>query len=66
MMIMIMTHRALMATLIGMVMANIGVLPAGAPELSVVYKYILPLVGHTLAWARSYIPHGVGHITNIM
>jgi hypothetical protein len=34
-----------MATLIGMVFANIGVLPPGAPELNVVYKYILPLVG---------------------
>lgn len=27
-----------------MLLANVGVLPAGAPELGVVYKYVLPLV----------------------
>ena len=26
-----------------MLMANVGVLPYGAPELGVVYKFILPL-----------------------
>ena len=35
---------ALCATLFGMLLANVGVLPAaGAPELSIVYKFILPL-----------------------
>jgi len=34
---------ALVATLAGMALANTGVLPAHAPELSVVYKYVLPL-----------------------
>eukprot|EP00798_Chlamydomonas_sp_ICE-L_P030420 gene30420-35425_t len=34
---------ALVATLVGMFMANTGLLPAGAPELDIVYKYLLPL-----------------------
>lgn len=34
---------ALVSTLVGMALANIGVLPPGAPELHVVYKYLLPL-----------------------
>ena len=33
-----------MATLVGMAMANTGVLPVGgAPEMHVVYKFLLPL-----------------------
>lgn len=32
-----------MATLLGMALANTGVLPHHAPELGVVYKYVLPL-----------------------
>ena len=34
-----------MATLVGMLMANTGVLPSGggAPEMTVVYKFLLPL-----------------------
>ncbi len=36
-------RSALVSTLAGMALANIGVLPPGAPELHVVYKYLLPL-----------------------
>ncbi len=36
-------RRALVATLLGMAMANLGVLPSHPPELNVVYKFILPL-----------------------
>jgi uncharacterized membrane protein len=34
---------ALVATLAGMLLANTGVIPHGAPELHCVYKYLLPL-----------------------
>lgn len=32
-----------MATLAGMLLANVGVLPASPPQMHVVYKYLLPL-----------------------
>lgn len=34
---------ALVATLAGMFLANVGILPPGAHELEVVYKFMLPL-----------------------
>ena len=34
---------ALCATLTGMLLANVGVLPTGAAEINTVYKFVLPL-----------------------
>ncbi|KAG2425993.1 hypothetical protein HXX76_013364 [Chlamydomonas incerta] len=42
---------ALVSTLAGMLLANSGVLPPGAPELHVVYKYLLPLAIPMLLFA---------------
>ncbi|KAG2485644.1 hypothetical protein HYH03_015616 [Edaphochlamys debaryana] len=42
---------ALVATLAGMLLANTGVLPPGAPELHVVYKFLLPLAIPMLLFA---------------
>ncbi|KAG2435054.1 hypothetical protein HYH02_012051 [Chlamydomonas schloesseri] len=42
---------ALVSTLAGMLLANTGVLPPGAPELHVVYKFLLPLAIPMLLFA---------------
>ncbi|GIL89103.1 hypothetical protein Vretifemale_16972 [Volvox reticuliferus] len=42
---------ALVSTLAGMFLANVGLLPAGAPELHTVYKYLLPLAIPMLLFA---------------
>jgi hypothetical protein len=36
-------HRAMVTTLLGMALANTGVLPPHPPELAAVYKFLLPL-----------------------
>ena len=40
-----------MSTLAGMLLANTGVLPPGAHELAVVYKFLLPLAIPMLLFA---------------
>ncbi|EFJ49253.1 hypothetical protein VOLCADRAFT_120770 [Volvox carteri f. nagariensis] len=44
-------NGALVSTLCGMFLANVGLLPPAAPELHVVYKYLLPLAIPMLLFA---------------